>query len=113
MRLRLRNLLIRLACGLLNRFEHRLGWKTAGILLLLLRHTLSGTGHRLPHVLTPLVDDLLDPRLRLHNALHAGLIPIEHEQQIGCEFKTLIVTVGVCCTGQLIPIPVISLNFIN
>ena len=45
--LRFRDFHIRVTRCLLNRFEHRLRWQAAGILSFLLRHALSGTGHRL------------------------------------------------------------------
>ena len=67
---------------LLNGLLHRLRWlNVATILLLLLCHTLSGTGHSLLHILVALVDDLLYPLLRLERL--EGLLPVaieEHKQ---------------------------------
>ena len=76
-----------LARGLLNRGEHRLAGQTRGIFPLLLRHAVSGRGYRLLDVLIPLLDDLLDPRLRLHDALHQPLVAVEHKQQVSCQFE--------------------------
>ena len=100
--------LIRLSRGFLNRILHRLGRHVVGLFFLLPSHTLGGTGDGLRHILITLVDNLLHPRLRLHDFLDELPVAVEHEQQVCGQFKTFCVTVGVCCTGQLVAIACIN-----
>ena len=77
----LRNLVPRLPARLLDSLLHGLTRLLREIFLLLLCHTLSGTGHSLLHILVALVDDLLYPLLRLERL--EGLLPVaieEHKQ---------------------------------
>ena len=100
-RLRFRDLLIRLATVFLNRGEHCLRGQRRHVLLFLFSDTTGSTLHSLGDVLIPLVDDLLYPRLALHDALHQLFVTIEHEQQVCGQFETFFVTIGVVCTRQL------------
>ena len=54
---------------------------------------LGSTLHRLGHVLIALVDNLLHPRLSLHDLLHQLLVAVEHEHKVGSELKRLVVAV--------------------
>ena len=108
LRLILRDRLKRATRGLLYRFEHRLARHTAGVLLLLLRHALSGTGHCLGHILIALLDDLLHPRLCLDNLLHLSSVSVQHKQQVGGQLERFCVTVAVFATWQLVAIALIN-----
>ncbi len=95
---------VRLARHLLDGLLHtRRGvWMQGALLLLLVKFI--GTLHRLLHVLVALVNDFLYPRLLFQHQQRLFLVAVGHQQQVGGQFQTTVMTALTTLTRQVVAV---------
>ena len=72
--------------------------------LLLLLVKFIGTLHRLLHVLVALVNDFLYPRLLFQHQQRLFLVAVGHQQQVGGQFQTTVMTALTTLTRQVVAV---------